>query len=82
MCNKIRTRILLGREEDSILTILHIPTATFIGPQLSSQRLTVLDFLMDMQPLVLKDNVHTYNSKSHELNSGYSLVIKTLLYRV
>ena len=46
---------------------------TFKGPQ-SLREAVVLDFLVDMQPLVLlKDSVHNCSSKNNELNCGYSI---------
>ena len=41
---------------------------SFKGPSFSYRKLPVLNFLMDMQPLVLlRDNVHTKTSKNHKL---------------
>ena len=63
-----------GIENGGIHMILHRSTSNIhscLGSPYGRQN--VLNFLTDMQPLVLtEDNVHIYNSKSCELNCDYS----------
>ena len=67
MVKRLEPEFLLAEEEIAFTQSYTYLGATFARSQLTLQRHYILDFPMDMQPLVpLKDNMHIKSSTSND----------------